>query len=371
MLHITKSNLKEYLGFAVFFLVFLIIYYFLNLFVLSQYFKLFNLKPSLGFDILLIILTLSYILAAALESYSDNYLFRKIYLVASVWMGILFISFVVLLIYYILDMFIPITKLLTGIIIALAAILISLYGIINAYTLTVTKVNVHNNKGAKLKVVQVSDVHLGIIIGDNYLKQIVSKINAIHPDVVLLTGDLIDGRYSYDVNTFKLLDNIHADIYFVSGNHEDYAGIAKVEGLLKNTKVNWLHNELINYKGINIIGLDDTRNKHNVGIMLSKLNKVHHGFSNKFTLLMNHRPIGWKDASKYVDMMISGHTHAGQIWPFIYLTFLEGNAMRNKHIIYDDMTFILYISSGVGTWGPPMRIGSHAEIVVYNIMNKK
>ncbi len=367
-----KTHLKEYLTLITFFTIFLIVYYFLNLFVLSQFAKLLNIPMSTGFHIVLFILTISYIFAASLESYADNYFFRQLYTLASVWMGMLFISFIILLIYKLLNLIIPITMPITGIIILIIVIVVTIYGIINAYTLRIKEITVSTKKDVELKIVQISDLHLGAITKDKYLIKIIAKINNIKPDIVLITGDMIDGRYKYDINTFKLLNKINAEIYFSSGNHEEYAGIDMVKGLLKHTKIKWLRNELIRTKNINIIGLDDTRNKNNIREMLARITTKHNYKTNKkFTILMNHRPIGWKDASKYVDMMISGHTHGGQIWPFIYLTVLEGNAIRNKYITTEDHSFMLYVTSGVGTWGPPIRIGSNAEIVVYNIKKGK
>jgi hypothetical protein len=187
---------------------------------------------------------------------------------------------------------------------------------------------------------------------------------------VLITGDLVDGRFHYDDNAFMVLNDLHAPVYFSSGNHEYYTGLSIVQELLNNTKVRWLHNELVEYKGLYIIGLDDTRNKHNVGMMLKKIS-MKHNLSKKYTILMNHRPIGWRDASKYVNLMLSGHTHAGQIWPFTYLVFIEGNAKQGIHRIPSNNNFTFYVSPGTGTWGPPMRIGSHTEITVYNLKSKK
>ncbi|MGV8087359.1 MAG: metallophosphoesterase, partial [Candidatus Woesearchaeota archaeon] len=290
-----KKHAKEYISVAIFFIIFIIIYYYLNLFVLSTYLKLFNLVTPGFFNVLVIFLTLSYLLAAGLEYITDNYPFRLLYLISSVWMGVLFISFSVLLIYYLIDLIMPITTLITGIIILTIVIIISIYGIVNAYTINVIKVNVSNNKGAKLKAVQISDVHLGVITGDAYFKKIISKTNSLNPDVVFITGDLFDGNYSYDANTLKLLNAIHAKIYFITGNHEEYTGLDKVKELLKETKVIWLRNELVRYKGMNIIGLDDTRDKSNVGIMLSNISKKH-DLKSSFNILLNHRPIGWKSA---------------------------------------------------------------------------
>jgi hypothetical protein len=198
----------------------------------------------------------------------------------------------------------------------------------------------------------------------------VKQINSANPDVVLITGDLLDGRYHYDKDILLPLNDINATVYFSSGNHDDYANLTLLSSLLKDTKVKWLRNELVEYKGMYIVGLDDTRDSKHVGAMLYAMN-MEHNFSKKYTVLMNHRPIGWKDAGKYVNLMLSGHTHAGQIWPFGYLVFIEGNVFHGIHRIPGNDHFMFYVSPGTGTWGPPMRIGSRTEITLFNVKSSK
>jgi len=367
MLHSNKVRLMdEYLGFALFFIIFIAIYTLLNYFVLSQFFKLFGLEKTYWFYILLVILSLSYIIAAGLESQSGTKLFKGIYVLASVWMGMLFLLFCSLIIYFVINRFVPISTWQTGAMILSIVVIATIYGILNAYTFKVNELNIYTEKNVNLKVVQVSDIHLGPINSGSYLKHIVGKINTLNPDIVLITGDLFDGRYHYDKNILMVLNDINAPVYFSSGNHDDYANLTLVKNLMKGTKVIWLRNELVEYNGTYIIGLDDTRDPKNVGAMLYALN-MEHNLSKKYAILMNHRPIGWKDASKYVNLMLSGHTHAGQIWPFSYLVFLEGNVMQGVHRVPGNGRFMLYVNSGTGTWGPPMRIGSHTEITVFNI----
>jgi hypothetical protein len=358
--------MDERVGFALFFAIFILIYYFLNYFVVSQYFKLFSIPKNFWFYILVISMTLSYIVAAGLEAYSNNIFFKVIYAGASVWMGMLFLSFCVLMIYLLINKFTPITNWMTGIVVLMAVVVLTVYGILNAYNIHPTNINVYNDKGINLKVVQISDLHLGPINGEKYLKKVVRKVNHLNPDVVLITGDLLDGRYYYNESIFKPLDDINATTYTISGNHDYYAGIDRFERFLKNTKVKWLRNGVVKYEGIYILGLDDSSDRKNVEVMLRAINDDI-DLSAKFTILMNHRPIGWESASTYVDMMISGHTHAGQIWPFSYLAWLDSHVIKGVYRMPENNHFMLYVSPGTGTWGPPMRIGSRTEITVYNI----
>jgi len=367
MLHPTKVNsMDERLGFALFFGIFIIVYYLFNYFVLSNYLKIFGIEKGLWFHIIVIVCALSYVIAAGLESMSDTAAFRVIYLAASVWMGILFLLFCVLLVYLIINAITPISSWITGMAMLGIVLTLAVYGIINAYTFDVKEVNIYTDKAVNMRVVQISDIHLGPINGKGYLDSIVNKINIQDPDIVLITGDLLDGRYNYSDDLLLALNNISAPIYFSSGNHDYYANLSVVKKLFKDTKVKWLRNELTEYNGVYIIGLDDTRDSKNVGAMLYALN-MEHNFSKKYTILMNHRPIGWNDASKYVNLMLSGHTHAGQIWPFSYLVLLEGNVLQGIHRVDGNNKFMFYVSSGTGTWGPPMRIGTHTEITVFNL----
>lgn len=362
--------MDERIGFALFFGIFIIVYYFLNRFVLSHYFRLFGLEKGLWFNILVIICALSYVIAAGLEALSDTIVFRAIYLIAAVWMGILFLLFCVLIIYFVVNKIVPVNAWIAGIVMVCFVLLAATYGIINAYTFNVKEINVYTDKNVNTRIVQVSDIHLGPINDKGYLKHVVKKINSAHPDTVLITGDLLDGRYHYDKDVLSALNDINATVYFSSGNHDEYANLTVLEGLLKDTKVVWLRDELVEHDGMYIIGLDDTRYTKHVGAMLYALN-MEHNLSKRYTILMNHRPIGWKDASKYVNLMLSGHTHAGQIWPFCYLVFIEGNVLHGIHRFPGNDHFMFYVSPGTGTWGPPMRIGSHTEITVFNIKNSK
>jgi uncharacterized protein len=289
-------------------------------------------------------------------------------------MGMLFLLFCALLIYLVIDKFVPVTNWMAGVVILCVVLIATIYGILNAYDFKVREINITTDKispgkNSDIKIVQLSDIHLGPINNKAYLSGIVDKVNKIDPDVVLITGDLLDGRYKYDKDILIVLNKIKAPVYFSSGNHDDYAGLDLVADLLNGTKVKWLRNELSEYKGIYIIGLDDTRDAKSVGARLHALSSEYN-LSKKYTVLMNHRPIGWNNASKYVDLMLSGHTHAGQIWPFTYLVILEGNPLHGRHIVVGKENFTFYINSGSGTWGPPMRLGTHTEIAVFNIKGK-
>ena len=168
---------------------------------------------------------------------------------------------------------------------------------------------------------------------------------------------MIDGRFHYDNKEFQLLNNIDAKTYFTTGNHETYAGIGLIDNLLNNTKVNILRNQTIMANNIHIIGIDDSDDTLQVRKQLGTI-KID---ESKYTILMYHRPSGFKDAaSSNIDLMLTGHTHAGQIYPFNFLIALFNGYVRGLHHINQSY---IYVCEGIGTWGPPMRLGTKAELV--------
>jgi len=368
MLYNIKAEVyDERKGFALFFITFVLLYGVLNYFVLSEYTKLFGFDKNYVFYTVLILLTLSYGIAAGLNFSLNNRLFKAIYLTASTWMGVLFLSFSALIIYMVINKLVPIDHLVSGIIIIFLVAILTIYSMINAEKLSIKELNIYNDKKANLRIVQISDIHIGPVNGEKYLKRIVGKVNLLKPDVVLITGDLIDGRYKYKKETFTPLNDIKAKTYFIHGNHEVYTGLAVAKALLKDTKIQWLDEEIVAHDNVNIVGIGDTFGKNALKAKLYAMNARKELDNDKYTILMTHRPKGWQDASKYVDLMMCGHTHAGQIWPFIYLSWLEGHAAKGVYRMQGNEHFMLYVNPGTGTWGPPMRLGSHTEITVFNL----
>ena len=364
--NIKAEKWDEHVGFAFFLLTFVILYGVLNYFVLSEYTKLFGFDKNYFFYSALIILTLSYGIAAGLNASTNNHWFKAIYLTASTWMGVLFLSFSAIIIYIIISKITPINHLISGIVIVCFVMLVTIYSLINAEKLSIKELNIYNDKKTNLRIVQLSDVHIGPINGAKYLRRIVNKVNALKPDVVLITGDLIDGKYKYKKETFLGLNDITAKVFFINGNHEVYAGLEHSKELLKDTKIQWLDEEVVDFKNVNIVGIGDTFGKNALKSKLYAMD-ARKELDGKYSILMTHRPKGWKDASKYVDLMICGHTHAGQIWPFTYLSWIEGQASKGVYRMQGKENFMLYVSPGTGTWGPPMRLGSHTEITVFNL----
>ncbi len=216
--------------------------------------------------------------------------------------------------------------------------------------------------GKKFKFVHFSDVHLGTVHGKLRLKYLVSLINRQKPDFVFLTGDLIDGSGKVTKKTLRVLNKIKAPLYFVLGNHESYFGKQKVMNLLKGSKVNVLRNKLVDLKDFYLIGLDNPEDE--VTQTLPELDKMDVP-KDKPSILLLHTPTGIKSIKKSnVDLVLSGHTHSGQIFPFGLLVKLT---YRYLYGLYNLGNNWIHVSSGCGTWGPPIRIGTINEIVLFEV----
>ena len=210
-----------------------------------------------------------------------------------------------------------------------------------------------------LRVIQISDVHIGSR-SDRFLKQVVDRINSENPDLVVITGDLVDSS-SVDQNALSALGELTASCFFVPGNHDRWVDLDALVTALENLGVVVIRNSEVEVKGIRIIGIDDADNPRQVANVLPQIIRD----SERFSILLYHRPHGWEDAVRYgIDLKLSGHTHNGQIFPFNYL--VRRMFPRIVGLFERDGRW-LYVSPGTGTWGPFLRIGSRNEITCFNL----
>ena len=239
------------------------------------------------------------------------------------------------------------------------------YGIFNANDFVVKEINLKSDKiSSSIKFVQITDIHIGSEHA-SYLEKIVDKINTIEKNFVVITGDLLDTE-STEYDDLKSLNKIDVPVYFVIGNHEVFAnkGIDFFDNLnliiLNNEKVTF--NDEFEIIGINFYDPNGGFDPLDVSRLLENI-KID---NSKYNLLLNHEPNQLNHVvDKKIDLQLSGHTHNGQIWPFNYLVklrykYMNGLYNLNKHTS-------LYVSSGVGAWGPNIRTGSKNEIVLFNL----
>jgi len=258
-----------------------------------------------------------------------------------------------------------------GIIFLGLAFFVSLYGIWNALHPVIKNVTIHipniPEEWKGKKIVQLSDVHLGHVYQTGFLRNIVEKVNTLHPKIVVITGDLfdgMDGRLDSLVQPFDAIETENG-IFFVNGNHETYLGIEKSLAILQKTRVILMNDNVLDVDGLKIIGINypNRGEKKDITTVLASLKNQ---FFEEPNILLYHAPENI-DAIKQsgVSLMLSGHTHQGQQFPFRFITNLVHKGY--DYGLYTLGDFSLYITSGVGTWGPTMRIGTQSEIVAFTL----
>jgi uncharacterized protein len=228
-------------------------------------------------------------------------------------------------------------------------LVIDLYGIINSQKISIRRYDL----GIGKKVVHLSDLHIGPANREKNLKKVIEITNSLNPDLVLITGDLVDMSTELDLHLFDYLKNIKARKFMVHGNHELYDGKKKVEKRLKMGDITILNNESIYTKGLTIIGVDYKSSPE----LILKKSKI-----KGKSILLIHEPVWHKYATKYnIDLVLSGHTHGGQFFPFTLFVKLFYKFTRGHHK-YRRTDII--VSMGTLTWGPQLRIGSRNEVIV-------
>ena len=224
------------------------------------------------------------------------------------------------------------------------------------------------------KVVLVSDIHLGMMIANGRLNRLVNLVNNENADIVLLAGDVFDEDLGPVIqkNMGDLLKTLQAKqgVYAILGNHEFYGNALAAQKYLENHKITVLRDSaVVLSNGIAIVGREDITGERMNGKPRKPIKELLTGIDLENPVLMlDHQPYKLAEvASHRVDLQVSGHTHHGQMWPFNYITGAMFQISRGYGKINDTH---FYVSSGYGTWGPPIRTNSRSEIVVLEISGK-
>jgi hypothetical protein len=218
-----------------------------------------------------------------------------------------------------------------------------------------------------VNMVMVSDIHLGTIVGRSRLNYIAEKINSLHPDLVLLPGDIVDEDLAPVIreNLGESLRSIKAPlgVYACTGNHEYIGGVTEACAYLAEHNIVVLRDQSIKIgDSFFIVGREDRMAGSMGGHPRKKLSELMAGVDKRYpVILMDHQPFRLNEAeAEGVDLQLSGHTHYGQIWPLNYIVrAIYELAWGYKKIAKTQF----YVSDGVGTWGPPVRLGNRPEIV--------
>jgi predicted MPP superfamily phosphohydrolase len=254
--------------------------------------------------------------------------------------------------------------------IALLALGMFGYGFIEARHIRVEKINIITHKLSpaigRVAIVQISDLHLGVMLGHEFLGRVIARLHEIHPDIIVATGDLVDGQWD-NLNGlakhFLSCRPPHGS-FAVLGNHEYFAGLENSLRFLHRARFTVLRGRAVATGGITLVGIDDP----SVGMLGQKgtmntksgLPSVPPG---DFIVLLKHQPI--VDSEIPFDLQLSGHIHGGQIFPFGLLTRLTYGVRTGLTQLANGRW--LYVSRGVGTWGPPIRVFAAPEITLITI----
>ena len=223
-----------------------------------------------------------------------------------------------------------------------------------------------------LRLVQMTDIHVGSQIGKEFVQGLVEKVNALEPDIVAITGDLVDGSVEHLGEAVGALGNLRAKegVYFVTGNHEYYSGADPWIEFLTNIGIRVLRNERVTISRdgarLELVGIDDYTAHHFGGDHGADLKKALDGRDPEApSVLLAHQPKAFAEAKDMgVDLQVSGHTHGGQIFPFNFLARLEHPFVAGLHASGESQ---IYVSCGTGFWGPPMRVGAPSEITLLEL----
>jgi uncharacterized protein len=224
-----------------------------------------------------------------------------------------------------------------------------------------------NNLKQPYSIVQLSDIHIGGLIDKDFIKSLVDKVNILNPDVIVITGDLVDTKLDFAKAALDELRNLKSKYgtYFIVGNHEYFHGVQPIIDYVNSLGIKTLENENVYIgakdTGFYLCGVYD-RFGNRYGSYKPDIKKALENTNNHPTVLLAHQPkfIDELESTKGIDLILCGHTHGGQIFPFNFLVKLQQPYVRDLNT-HNEFTQV-YVNKGTGFWGPPMRLGASSEI---------
>lgn len=343
-----------------------------NSYVILRLLQCFPTLPSWGTMIVwgvmftpIVLFILSFLLSKVGLPYS---ILRTCYLIGSSWLFFILYMVIGLLLVDLLRIWVSIPH-YSSFIILVATLFVLFCGYINYKSPKINSIDIKlqgKNLSTPMRVVAISDVHLGYGTTNEQLKQFIELMNAQTPDLIIIGGDLIDNSVEplYQEDMVETLSLIKAPmgVYMVPGNHEYISGIEKCQDLLSSTNITFLKDSIVTLpNGVQIVGRDDRFNKSRSSLQ-ELMNRVN---LNGPVIVLDHQPNEVELVEQFgIDLQFSGHTHQGQVWPISWITdllFPQSYGYRKwgeSHV---------YVSSGLSLWGPPFRIGTDSEMVVLNI----
>jgi predicted MPP superfamily phosphohydrolase len=258
------------------------------------------------------------------------------------------------------------------------SILISLYGYFEARQIRVERVVINTPKiparFSPLRIAQISDVHIGLIVRHERLRRIVEEVKKVEPHLFVSTGDLVDGQINNLEGLAEILQTVNPRYgkFAITGNHEFYAGLKQAIDFTERSGFTMLRGEHATIDDfLTIVGVDDPAgsgvSKGDGAQERALLEKASSVPLARFTLLLKHRPDVEQGSLGLFDLQLSGHVHKGQIFPFRFLTRLFYPRISGFFHLPKNSDF--YINRGSGTWGPPIRFLAPPEVTVIELVH--
>ncbi len=375
------------LNFVIFFSVFFAIYGLSNYYIYIRGAQSIPAgSPLKGwYVIIFLVVSLSFIVGRVLERFTLSFVSELFVWIGSIWLAAMLYFFLAIILFDFLRLMNFIfhifpswitddygrAKAITALVTISAVAVLLAAAFVNALTIRLRTLEISIPKKVEemktMNIVAVSDIHLGTIIGRKRFDRIVDKINALQPDIVLFPGDIVDEDLAPVIkeNLGESLKNIKPKygVYAITGNHEYIGGVEEACRYLIDHGVTMLRDSVVKINhALFLIGRED----RSIGQFQGKRRKSLEDLMEEVDLtypviLMDHQPFHLEEAVRNrVDLQLSGHTHHGQLWPLNYITekvyeISWGYEKREQTHIY--------VSSGAGSWGPPMRLGNTPEII--------
>ncbi|OGF66214.1 MAG: hypothetical protein A2Y62_02630 [Candidatus Fischerbacteria bacterium RBG_13_37_8] len=351
----------------------------------------FSMRTSIILALFMLIMLVTPILLRLIERTGNISLARPFANIGFTWMGFLFLFLMTSLVFDIYKLLITIADyilhkslsaffpnityiFLISVFIPFAIII---YGFFEAANIRVEQVIIKTAKLPaeikELRIVQITDLHLSLTVNEKYLQKVMMLVKESKPDIFISTGDLIDDDTKNLDRLAALLNGVEAQYgkFAVTGNHEFYFGLPRATAFHEKAGFTILRQQSVDIEGILMLtGVDDpTAHQFDPNVDVSALPLLKTIPHERFTILLKHQPRVERGAAGLFDLQLSGHTHKGQIFPFMLFTKiffpLTGGYL---HKIDGSLA---YVSRGTGTWGPPIRFLAPPEITVFDIVRKK
>ena len=250
------------------------------------------------------------------------------------------------------------------------------YGYFEAKDIKTIEISIQTEKlpvdTDSIRIVQISDLHIGRTFDSKKLVKTMEITSAASPDLIVLTGDIVEAILQDDEYFIKMLDSVKTPLgrFAVTGNHENYAGLEQAVDFIRRAGYVVLRSEWYDLGALVIAGVDDPGRSlvSNQSDVFNLLSSLPDDMRKKFVLFLKHQPHVYEDTTGLFDLQLSGHTHGGQIWPFGYVVGFVNGASQGLSVHKDSL---LYVSNGTGYWGPPVRFLTPPEVIIINVIRKK